>query len=415
VGDFNGDGSPDLVVANADSASLSILLGNGDGTFTLGSTLAVDPDPYSVAVGDFDRDGTQDLAVTSSNGTVSVLLGNGDGTFQSATRYRVGAVPVAVSAGDFNGDGVLDLVTANRSGNSVSVLLGNGDGTFGPARDFNAGPSPFALTVGSFRGDGRLDLAVVSDTTNSLRVLLGNGDGTFRAPTTYAVGTGPVSVAAGDLRGAGILDLVTANYGDGFGNTVSVLSGNSDGTFRPPRNDSVAPGVDSVAVGDFNGDGNLDLATGHCYFDETTDIKRVSVRLGNGDGTFGAPEDIELAAHPNYDIVAADFNGDGYLDLATPNLDHVAVLLNAADWSGGGFAPGSSGTDRLDRSALDSLAAGDLPRPLLGAEGRRIPPAQDQPFQKPVTTEQGVWIPGTTLVRRRWGLVQGEAFLFPEA
>jgi hypothetical protein len=409
VGDFNGDGNPDLVVGNGPEASLSILLNNGDGTFSPGATIGVDPDPVSVAVGDFRGIGVADLAAVSSNGTVSVLLGNGDGTFGQPTRYRVGARPDFVAVADLNRDGVPDLVTANFAGNSVSVLLGNGDGTFGPASDFDAGSTPFALTIGSFRGDGRLDLAVANHDTSGLSVLLNNGDGTFGSPRTYAVGPGPVSVAAGDLNGDGVLDLVTANYGIGggnTGNTVSVLLGNGDGTFVPARNDVVPLGVDSVVLGHFTGSGNLDLATGHCYSDGIVDIRQVSVYHGNGDGTFGARDDYPLSNHPNYVIVSADFNGDGLPDLATPNIDHVAVLLQSAGYAPGG-PPRPPGRGGRERPAAAELVVDHWPRASQETGSGASPIREERPPTQPAVAEPGVWVLGGTLARRRWSLILG--------
>jgi len=204
--------------------------------------------PSSVAVGDFNGDGKPDLVTANDrDNNLSVLLGQGKGTFRLVARYPVGKNPNSVAVGDFNGDGKLDLVTANYLGNSVSILLGNGDGTFQAAVNYAGGNGPVA--VGDFNGDGKLDLV----TTNS--VLLGKGDGTFKAAVNYAVGTGPQSVAVGDFNGDGKLDLVTAN-----GEILSVLLGKGDGTFETARNYSVgAQGGESVALGDFNGDGAPDV------------------------------------------------------------------------------------------------------------------------------------------------------------
>src|SRR5581483_10570988 len=156
VGDFNGDGKPDLVTANNESNNVSVLLGNGDGTFQPHQDYAVGSFPYSVAVGDFNGDGKQDLATAANNGypngAVSVLLGNGDGTFQPYQDYAVGFNPQSVAAGDFNGDGKLDLATANSQSNYVSVLLGNGDGTFQNQRTFPLGADAVSVTAGDFNG-----------------------------------------------------------------------------------------------------------------------------------------------------------------------------------------------------------------------------------------------------------------------
>ena len=227
AGDFNGDGNLDLAVINLGSHNVSVLLGNGDGTFRAAANYDVGFFPHSVTSGDFNGDGKPDLAVASSgSNNVSILLGNGDGTFQAALSYGVGRAPVSVTSADFNGDGKLDLVAANGSFDtfapegSVSVLLGNGDGTFQAAVNYDVGFLPLSVMSGDFNGDGKLDLAVANQKSNSVSVLLGNGDGTFRVAVSYSAGTGPASVTSGDFNGDGKLDLVTANT---YGNNVSIL------------------------------------------------------------------------------------------------------------------------------------------------------------------------------------------------
>ncbi|PYL01629.1 MAG: hypothetical protein DME19_01020 [Verrucomicrobia bacterium] len=190
VGDFNGDSKLDLAVANhgcsncspAFSGSFSVLLGNGDGTFQSRLNYDAGKDPVSVAVGDFNGDGKPDLAVVNSGSTnLAVLLGKGDGTFQSAVNYDTGMSPNSVGVGDFNGDGKADVVVANETSNTVSVLLGNGDGTFQVHVDYATRSHPASLAVGDLNGDGKPDLAVANRNSNALSILIGNGDGTFQA------------------------------------------------------------------------------------------------------------------------------------------------------------------------------------------------------------------------------------------
>src|SRR5207245_2738785 len=195
AGDFNGDGGPDLAVANSGSSNVSVLLGNGDGTFQAARTFAAGTTPASVAVGDVNGDGRPDLAVANSGSiygaynNVLVLLGNGDGTFQAARTFAAGGGPLSVAVGDVNGDGRPDLAVANYSSNTVSVLLGNGDGTFQAAQTFAAGSRPSSVAVGDVNGDGRPDLAVANYSSNNASVLLGNGGGTYEAAQTVAAVT----------------------------------------------------------------------------------------------------------------------------------------------------------------------------------------------------------------------------------
>jgi hypothetical protein len=347
AGDFTGDGRLDLATGGVRLNGISVLLNNGDGTFAEKQQAEFGPSfrsqPRSLVAADFNGDGRLDLATANTGSNdISVLLGNGDGTFQPQQLYAAGNGPVALVAGDFNGDGRLDLAVAHFLDNMVSVLLGNGDGTFQPAVEYAAGNEPFALVAGDFNGDGKLDLAVLdggdaNGNGTGVSMLLGNGDGTFRPAKLYAAGNGPDSLVAGDFNGDGNLDLAVVDSGDANGNGtgVSMLLGNGDGTFQAPKF-FAAPGVGyagpaSLVAGDFNGDGRLDLATLNGFND-------ISVLLGNGDGTFRAQETIATGSFP-IPLVAGDFNGDGRLDLATGNYGDVGDPIRRRSisvWLGNG-------------------------------------------------------------------------------
>ena len=325
-GDFNGDGKLDLAVANLTSNSVSVFLGNGDGTFQAPVNYPVGTAPRSVIAVDLNGDGKLDLATADrDSNTISVLLGNGDGAFQAAVPYATGARPGSVMAGDFNRDGVIDLAVVNQGSNTISVLLGNGDGTFQAHADYAAGSQPFYLAAGDFNGDGRLDLAVANDiASGTVSILLGNGDGSFQAPVSYATGSNPTSLIAADFNGGGRLDLAVTDYAS---NTVSILLGNGDGTFQNHVDYATSTHPFAVTAADLNGDGKLDLAVG----DQVSSASSVSVLLGNGDGTFQNHVEYGVGGGAS-SVVAGDFNGDGRLDLAVTNSNSAtfSVLLQNA-------------------------------------------------------------------------------------
>ena len=361
-GDFNGDGIADLAVATVDG-SVWILLGNGSGGFaaTSGGPYTVGSNPSCVVVGDFNADGLADLAVANeSSASVTVLLGNGSGGFAPAkgSPFAVGPHPYSVAVGDFNEDGIQDLVSTSIDNIAVTVLLGNGQGGFSAAGNFSAGLGPMSIAVADFNGDGFADVATANAFDNTVSVLLGNGTGGFTpaAGSPFDAGASPIAIAVGDFNLDGVPDLAVANQAAA---SLSVLIGNGSGGFAaatgspfpvPGRIGGPASQPSALVVGDFNGDGFPDVAVAN-YSPSC-----VTVLTGNGKGGFtaavGGP--FPVGALP-YSIVVNDFNGDGIEDIATANrgAENITVML-------GGIAPTSS---VLSTTSPLTIAAGQ-PLPL---------------------------------------------------
>ena len=341
--DFDGDGNVDLAAQNSGSNTVSVLLGNGEGTFDTKQDFTVGTNPSSVIGTDLDGDAKADLAVANwTSNTVSVLLGNGEGTFDTKQDFTVGTNPSSVVSSEFNGDGKTDLAVANYSSNTVSVLLGNGDGTFQTAQSYSVSvggsPGPNQIITDDFDGDGDVDLATanVGPDTELVRyqggvtVLLGNGDGTFQNASKVAREYLNYSLASADFDGDGDSDLVATSYGMTGGcciyGEVTVALGNGDGTFGAARTFRVGSGhtgPSAVASADLDTDGHEDLVVSNSATDD------VSVMLGNGDGTFGAAQNFPAGDLPAF-VISPDLDADGIADLAVANQesDNVSVLLN---------------------------------------------------------------------------------------
>ena len=332
VGDFNNDGKADLAVTNyTNPAAITILLGNGDGTFSTGTTISFGPYyPIGIAAGDFNGDGNLDLAVADYGwGMLAIFLGNGSGSFAAPTLISPGTGSFYVATGDFNGDGKLDLALTDRTNNDVGVLLGNGNGTFATAKTFSTGgTNPLGLAVGDFNGDGKADLVVTNSNSNTIGLLLGDGHGGFSTPTTFSSGgSWPDDVVAGDFNGDGNTDIAVTNANSG---TIAVLLGNGSGSFGAATTYSSAESYpDAIAAADINGDGKPDLAV----LSETG--ATVAILLSNGNGTFSPATTFGSGGTSGefaYDVAAGDFNGDGRLDLAVTNNGNntVGVLRNTS-------------------------------------------------------------------------------------
>lgn len=326
--DFNGDGKPDIAIGIVLTKNVAVLINNGNGTFANAVNYPVDFNPESCAAADYNGDGKIDLAVgnflggPTSLGTMSILIGNGDGTFQAAVTTAV-LNPFHILAADLNADGKQDLVTTGFP-DKVSVQIGNGNGTFQSPVTYTVGPGPRTLGIADFNSDNKLDVAVTnSGDSTVVSLLIGNGDGTLQAAVPINIGMRPQGMAVGDLNGDNKPDLVVAATSD---NAVVVLIGNGNGTFQAPvpyptgGNQAL-----DVSLADFNGDAKLDVVAVHALAPHSYAILR-----GVGDGTLQAA-DVKLARINSFSPFTADFDVDGKPDLAIVNnaLDLVDVFLNS--------------------------------------------------------------------------------------
>ena len=353
----------DLAVANNTDGTISILQGNGDGTFQSQKLISLPAGfhPTALATANLTNSGHKDLIVAanvanSATGAVLLLLGNGDGTFAQTKQspLKVGNDPVFVIANDFNSDGFQDLAIANQGDNTISFFLGNGDGTFKTTPPPNlflpVGSEPTSLAAADLNGDGKVDLVSANRGSNNISVFFGNGDGTFSRPTNYATGNQPVFVALGDFNNQGALDIAVANNGapssNNTGNSVTVYYnqiGTTDvptGIFVPgtTRDISAGNGPSSIAIADYNLDGLADLAV----TDEVDNA--VTILFNAGHENFTVSPEIPVGTAP-VSIVTADFNGDGRSDagIADSGSAQATVILNSPNLLGSGN-PNTNGT-----------------------------------------------------------------------
>jgi len=366
LGDLNGDGAEDLVVVNEFSDDVSVLLGHGDGTFSAASNFAVGDTPREAVLGDFNGDARVDIAVANEiSRDLSILMGRGDGTLNPQIRYPMapGLIPKSLASGDFNGDTRPDLAVA--SGPEVTILLGDGGGSFALGSRLTAPGFPFpqrlsVVAGGDLDSDGRIDLAVLEDATGFV-TFLGNGDGTFSFKGFNSGATlGDVrSVLLEDFNHDGHLDVIRPHR---LLTGLPILLGLGDGRFTAGPLVETGPSA-SAAILDLNGDGHMDLLP------PQIPLSFLNVLLGRGDGTFESISPPTYAAGPRPQVaVAADFSGDGVSDLAVTDFGTTSDPTSNALWILDGVGDGSFGpavTYPLFESRPDSLSSTDL-----NADGR---------------------------------------------
>jgi len=348
IGNFTSNGIPDLAVVNKADNTVSILLGNGDGTFGAATTYPTGKGPVAVATGDFNLDGKLDLAVVNqTDNTVSILLGNGDGTFGAHTDYPTGTGPVAIVTGDFNisNNANLDLAVVNQAANTVSILLGTGDanGTFGAKQDFAVGAAPSAIATADFNNDGFPDLAVTNSTADTFSILLGRGNGTFTAHNDFTTGHDPSAIAAADFDADGYIDVAVTNETD---STLSIYPGNGTGTFSTVTDFDTGASPAAITVADFNSDGLPDLAVA----DEGANTASIFLNVGSGSfaPALSLPTDDAPVALAASALSTTNVLPD--LVIANQSSNNVTVIINTASvpvTSGGATTayPGSEWVD----------------------------------------------------------------------
>jgi Ca2+-binding RTX toxin-like protein len=345
VADVNGDSHPDLIAADSTTGMVAVMTSNGDGTFSAPEKLAVGSDPDALAAGVLNSTySSANVDIVSANAgsdNVSVLIGNGDGTFDNAVNYSVGSDPAAVilpilqtniSAID------PDMVTVNQESDNISVLVANQDGTFKPAVTYAVGNEPTSVVAADVNGDGNLDLIVTNKADNTVSVLIGNGDGTFKAQQVFAAGSGPVSVSAADLTGGHTPDLIVA---DQSSNSISVLVGNGNGTFQTAVPFSLGSTPIGVVTADFNGDGGIDVAA------LSKSANDVSVLLNTADvPTFSFANGLFTATGtPGNDTIVARINlAETNVILKVNSVKHTEPIADVAAVS----LVGGAGNDSIN-------------------------------------------------------------------
>jgi hypothetical protein len=436
--DFNGDGIPDLAILSTNNPyggpyTVAVFLGKGDGTFRAGPTIqpsGIQSGPFMIS-GDFNEDGKPDLAILSGDSPsyLTILLNNGDGSFTAKPTVVAvppqnngggDVIPGTMGAADFNGDGKLDLAIVGDyvSFGGIGILLGNGDGTFSsgpilaPTQDFGL------VSIGDFNGDGIPDLVVTHyfDFGTPPTVFLGKGDGTFTngKPTSFTLDYFPTSIVVGDFNGDGIADLAFSDL-----NGVEIALGNGDGTFNEtPASPIIVPDeLYSLRIGDFNHDGKLDLAGLDNY------AGRIVLLQGAGDGTFvvtATTPGVSTSSIGPYQIAAADFNGDGVPDLAmlTYAVNTASILLTVptetATATVNGIAPVGAGTHNVNATySGDSTYRSGVSDTIVLTAG--LAPIMFTPTPGTYSTAQTITlsesIPGSTIYYSASGIVTTNGFV----
>ncbi len=304
-------------------------------TFASAGEVSAPQSPYSIAIGDFNNDGNQDFATNGNSHTVSIRLGNGLGGFSGPTQVNVGGPAGSSVAGDFNKDGNQDLAVLTPISSIVSIRLGDGAGGFSGTTEVAVGSHPGSIAIGDFNNDGKQDFATANQDSTTVSIRLGDGMGGFTGTTEVSVGaipafSSPNSIAIGDFNNNGNQDIAVASIGSG---TVSIRLGDGMGGFSGTTNVNVGAQPKSIAIGDFNNDGNQDFATA-TNDALNSNAGRVSVGFGDGAGGFSSTKNVAVGSYPQA-VAIGDFNNDGNQDFAAANMGSNTVSIRLGNGSGG--------------------------------------------------------------------------------
>ena len=329
-GDFNNDKQMDIVVANYRSNSIGVLLGYGNGSFAPVVIYSTEDGsrPQAVAVGDFNNDNIMDIAVANyRQDNVGVFIGKGDGTFQSQIKYATGylSMPTFIIVDDFNNDNHLDIAVSNKNNDNIGIFYGYGNGTFPSVQLYatGSGTSPNCIRSGRFNNDTRMDIAVASPGTNNIIILYGLGDETFLLGPSFTTGTksGPISIAVGDFNGDNNLDITTANY---LANNVGVHISYGKQELGGLTTYSTGPGSSpySVAVNDFNNDNKSDIVVANYG------TNNIGIFHGDSNGIFASMEIYQMEDNARPTAVAvADLNNDNHTDIVVVNSEANNIYI----------------------------------------------------------------------------------------
>ena len=368
--DANGDRKLDVAISHSLSFDVSVLLGDGKGNFGTPRAFVTDQEPLAVAAGDLNGDRIPDLVALNRDNTTPdavVLLGQGDGSFKGVEDVSVDPTPNVVIGGDTDNDGLADLIVAHPTG-TLLVRRAQPSGGFAAPVTLQAAGGAVAVGCGDFNADGWLDIVALNKSTSNVSMFLGQRNG-FSTKPPFAVGAGGVALAVGDWDRNGRADLAVASQGEGSSGAINILLSKADGSLQ-----SLAPiplSVNPLAIdwGDFNKDGKLDLAV-------VSNPSKVTIALGNGDGTFQTPTDVSASIGGNdaKTLAVADFDGDGFDDIAvlraTPG-NEVVVLYGSGGVNFTTGRPVTFGNNVWDLAARD--INGDLlPDLLVSVQGAGV-------------------------------------------